>query len=246
MFPNLDEKPLEVPQVDYEDLHRRRANYVVQHRTSLDNTSNTIVLYKLVEVLNAEWEDTIEAAIEAAMAGATLGELAKTLRTGDETITTVEPIRPQRGTEAFESLRVACEVYAARAGRRPQIFMANIGPAAQYKARVDFTVDFFQVGGFGVMNNDGFSTVRLAARAAIESDAPAVVVCAPDEVYPNSVPRLTRAIKKACPETVVIVAGRPAEEQAKTYRKAGVDDFIHLGVDVYEKLLKLQQALGIV
>lgn len=246
MFPNLEEKPLDVPQVDYEDLHHRRANYVIQHRTSLDNTTNTIVLYKLVEVLNAQWEDTIEAAIEAAIAGATLGEIAKTLRTGDETITTVEPIRPQRGTEAFESLRVASEVFAGRNGARPQIFLANIGPVGQYKARVDFTTDFFQVGGFEVLGNEGFSTVRQAARAAIESNAPAMVICGPDEIYPKTAPRLVRTIKRSCPEAIILLAGRPADDQLAVYRKAGLDDFIHLGANVYDKLLNLQHLLGIV
>jgi methylmalonyl-CoA mutase len=246
MFANPNEEPLEVPQVDYEALHARRANYVVQHRTSLDNTSNTIVLYKLVEVLNAEWEDTIEAAIDAAMAGATLGELAKTLRTGDEVATTIEPIRPYRATEPFESLRVANEVYESRTGLPPQIFLVNMGPTPQHKARADFATDFFQAGGFQIISNDGFPTVRAATRAAIDSGAPVIVICSTDETYPGLVPRLTRTVKRACPDTIVMLAGRPAADQEKTYRKAGVDDFIHLGADLFDRLLNLQQKLGIV
>ena len=246
MFANPNEEPLEVPQVDYEALHARRANYVVQHRTSLDNTSNTIVLYKLVEVLDAQWEDTIEAAIDAAMAGATLGELAKTLRTGDEVATTIEPIRPYRATEAFESLRVANEVYESRTGLPPQVFLANLGPIPQHKARADFATDCFQAGGFQIVSNDGSPTVRAAARAAIDSGAPVIAICSSDETYPGLVPRLTRTVKRACPDTIVILMGRPAADQEKTYRKAGVDDFIHLGADLFDKLLNLQKKLGIV
>jgi methylmalonyl-CoA mutase len=245
MFANLTENPSEVHQIDYEDLHKRRANHIVQHRTSLDNLSNTIVLQKLVEVLNAELDNAIEAAIEAALAGATLGEIAKTLRTGDEIPTTIEPITPYRATETFESIRVASEIFRARTGSRPQVFLANMGPVSQHKARADFTVDFFQVGGFELVNNDGFSTVRLAARAAIETDAPVIVICSTDETYPTIVPRLTRTIKRAEPKRIVIVAGRPGE-QRELYQKAGVDDFIHLGVNVYDKLFSLQHRLGII
>ena len=245
MFANLAENPSEVHQIDYEDLHKRRANYIVQHRTSLDNISNTIVLQKLVEVLNAELDNAIEAAIEAALAGATLGEIAKTLRTGDEIPTTIEPISPYRATETFESIRVASEIYRARTGSRPQVFLANMGPLAQHKARADFAADFFQVGGFEVVTNGGFATVRLAARAAIETEAPVIVICSSDESYPAIVPRLTRTIKRAEPKRIVIVAGRPGD-QRDIYQKAGVDDFIHLGVNVYDKLFSLQHRLGII
>ena len=73
-----------------------------------------------------------------------------------------------------------------------------------------------------------------------------IVICSSDETYPGLVPRLTRTVKRACPDTIVILMGRPAADQEKTYRKAGVDDFIHLGADLCDKLLNLQQKLGIV
>jgi methylmalonyl-CoA mutase len=245
VYPYLDEKPLDVHKVDYEDLYRRRANYITQHRTALDNFSNTVVLQKLANVLEADSADTIEAAIDAALAGATLGEIAHTLRTGDEIITTIEPIRPQRGAEAFESLRAASGVYRSRTGARPRVFLANMGPIPQHKARADFSADFFQAGGFAVLNNDGFTTVTKAAETAVESGAPVVVICGADDDYPKIVPRLTRAIKKKQPRAIVIVAGRPADHLEK-FQAAGVDDFIYLGANVYDKLLNLQQKLGIV
>ncbi len=245
MYPNLAEHPFGVRQVDYELLHQKRAGYVARYRTSLDNTSNTIVLHKLSEILEAEGEQNIEAAIAAAQAGATLGEIARALRTGDEVITTIDPIRPQRGTEAFESLRVASEVHAARTGSRPQVFLANMGPLLQHKARADFATDFFQVGGFDVIDNDGFKNVRRAAQAAIESRAPVVVICSTDETYPKLVRRFTRAVKKAQPETIVILAGYPTD-QVEAHRKAGVDEFIYAGADLYQTLFDLQRKLGIV
>jgi methylmalonyl-CoA mutase len=245
MFTDLEEHPFDVRQVDYEALHKKRASYVARYRTSLDNASNTIVLQKLSEILEAEGEENIEAAISAAQAGATLGEIARALRTGDEVITTVEPIRPQRGTEAFESLRVASEVHAARTGSRPQVFLANMGPLVQHKARADFATDFFQVGGFDVIETEGFKKPKAAAKAALESGAPVAVICSTDETYPKLVPRFTKVIKKENPDLIVILAGYP-KNQVEAHRKAGVDEFIYLGVDVYETLFKLQRKLGIV
>jgi methylmalonyl-CoA mutase len=245
VYPNLDEKPREVLQVDYEDLHARRARHVAQYRTSLDNTSNTLVLQKLSDILAAAGADTIESAIEAAMAGATLGEIAHTLRTGDDAVITVEPIRPQRATEWFESLRASSDVYAVQTGVRPRVFLANLGPIAEYKPRVDFTADFFQVGGFEIISNNGFPTVPRAAKAALEADAPVVVICGTDDTYPKKVVRFARGLKQQRPHVVIILAGKPGERWPK-YQEAGVDDYIFNGMDVYDKLFSLQQKLGIV
>ena len=97
-----------------------------------------------------------------------------------------------------------------------------------------------------MLDNEGFTTVRQAAQAAIESSAPAVVICGPDDIYPKTVPRLVRTIKRSCPETIILLAGRPADDQLAVYKKAGLNDFIHLGANVYDKLLNLQHQLGIV
>jgi len=247
VYPNLNEKPLEVTQVDYEDLHARRASYVSRYRTSLDNAGNTLVMQKLAAILEAKNADSIETSIEAALAGATLGEIAQALRAGDDQITTVEPIRPTRGTDLFESLRASSDVHAVQTGSRPQIFLANLGPIPQHKARADFATDFFQVGGFKVIGNDGFATVTKAVQAALDSEAPIVVICSSNEAYPKQVPRLARAIKKKNPDITLMLVGQPADENLKqAYTKAGVDDFIFNGMNVYQKLLGFQQKLGII
>ncbi|MBI1878750.1 MAG: acyl-CoA mutase large subunit family protein [Chloroflexi bacterium] len=84
MYPNLGEKPVEARTPDYEALHKKRAAYVGEYRTVLDNKRSTLVLEKLSHMLNSPPDQVMEAAIEAALAGATLGEIARTLRTGDE------------------------------------------------------------------------------------------------------------------------------------------------------------------
>jgi methylmalonyl-CoA mutase len=244
-YPNLKEKPLEVTPLDYEGLHQKRAKQVAQHRTALGNTQNTIVLDKLTQILNAPTDQTTEAAIEAALAGATLGEIARTLRTGDDTPTTVQAIRIHRAAEAFEALRRAAEAYQAKTGLRPRAFLANMGPIVQHKARADYVTGFLQVGGFEVLGNDGFATVETAAQSALASGAPMVVICSTDETYPDLVPPLAQAIKAAKPDTLVVLAGYPTDHAA-AFKAAGVDDFIHVRANLYETLANFQQKLGVV
>ncbi len=73
-----------------------------------------------------------------------------------------------------------------------------------------------------------------------------MAICSTDETYPELVPPLVAAIKAAAPGTVVILAGRPAE-QVEALRAAGVDEFIYFGADalainrwLLEQLAKLQ------
>ncbi len=243
-YPNLKEKPLEVTPPDDAGLHKKRANHVAQHRTALGNASNTVVLDKLAQILNAPAEHVTEAVIEAALAGATLGEMARTLRTGDETQTSVTPLRIHRAAEAFEALRQAAEAHLAKTGALPQVFLANMGPMAQHKARADYVTGFLQVGGFDVPGNDGFATVEAAAQAALASGAPLVVICSTDETYPELVPPLAQAIKAAKPQTLLVLAGYPTDH-VDAFKAAGVDDFIHVRANLYETLAKFQQKLGV-
>lgn len=244
MYPNLSEKRLEVRTPDYAALHKKRANYVSEYRTAMDNPQSTLVLDKLAKILNADSASLLEAAIEAALAGATLGEIARTARTGDEAKTTLKAIGVHRGAEMFESLRRAAEAYQAKTGSLPRAFLANMGPIPQHKARADYASGFLQVGGFAVIGNNGFATVAEAAQAALASGAPLVVICSTDETYPELTPPLVESIKAAKPETLVILAGYPTEH-VEAFKAAGVDEFIHIRANVYDTLARLQQKLGI-
>jgi methylmalonyl-CoA mutase len=244
-YPNINEKPGEARRPDYKTLHKKRSTYVSAYRTALDNDQSTVVLEKLSNILNASPEQVLEAAIEAALAGATLGEIARTLRQGDEAQTTIKPVRLHRVAQRLESLRQASAAFQAKTGSRPKVFLANMGPIPQHEARADFSTAFFQVGGFEVLGNDGFATVDAAVQAAAASGAPIVVICSTDDTYPELVPPLVQQIKAAKPATLVILAGYPADQVEAAYKAGGVDDFIHLRANVVETLSKLQQKLGV-
>lgn len=241
-YANALEERLPAPTPDYRALHAKRAKYVSDYRTSLDNTAGTSVLSKLAAVLEASGEQVLDRASEAALAGATLGEIARTLRKGDETKATIEPLAMQRGLAIFESLRAKAEAYQARTGGRPAVFLANIGPIPRHKARADFSTDFFQIGGFVVLSNNGFDTPAAAAEAALASEARIVVICGHDDDYPTVVPPLVKAVKAARPEAIVVLAGYP-KDQIEALQAAGVDEFIHLRANAYEILAGLQQQL---
>lgn len=240
MYPNLKEKPLEHQVADTGALQRERAAVVEQYRAGVDQGARQTAL----EQLAGASDNVLTVAVAAAQAGATLGELTQTLRTNDSAAPTVKPVRIHRGSEIFEKLRQNSEAYAQETGSAPKVFLANMGPIPQHKARADFSTGFLQVGGFDVITNNGFPTPDDAAQAAIASGAPIVVICSTDDTYPEIVPTLTQQIKAARPETTVLLAGYPAD-QVEAHKQAGVDEFIHLRANCHDILLNLQKKIGV-
>ena len=240
MYANMTEKPLAARGVDHAKLQSERAAALAQHRQSIDTDWRQSALEKLA---NAPSDKVVEAAIHAADGGATIGEISAAVRGGDGA-DTAEPVRIHRGAEHFEALRQAVEAYAARTGGRPKAFLANMGPLAQHKARADFSRAFLEVGAFDVIGSDGFADPASAAKAAIDSGAPVIVVCSTDPTYPELVPPLAKHIKESHPGIMVLLAGYPADH-VEAFKAAGVDDFIHLRANCYELLSNLQKKIGV-
>ncbi len=242
MYANLKEKPLEKRTIDYTALAAERAAQVSQYRAAAHAGERQAALARL----SPDSPDLIETAVAAILAGATLGDITQTIRTQNSaTPPQITPVRIHRGTEPFEALRTAADQYTARTGARPKVFLANMGPISQHKARADFSTGFFEVGGFEVITNNGFPTPEAAVEAARESGAPVVVICSTDATYPDLVPPLTQGIKQSTPDVTVILAGYPAD-QIEAHKQAGVDEFIHVRANCYQILLNLHKKIGIV
>jgi len=241
MYPNTKDKPLTPSDIDQAALQRARTETLAAYRAAVDAQWRQSALEKLAQ---AAPDTRIEAAVHAVQGGATLGDLCATLCTGEEMDPLIDPVKIQRGAEPFEGLRRRAEAFAARTGSPPAAFLANMGPVPQHKARADFSRGFLEVGGFKVIGNDGFETADQAAQAAVASGASLVVICSTDPTYPELVPPLTKGIKDAKPDTLVLLAGYPAD-QIDAFKQAGVDDFIHVRANCYELLNHLQNRIGV-
>ncbi len=243
MYANIHEKPLAVA-ADDGSIARKRAAQMAHHRTHDDAAAHTAALDKLSGMLEATPETLLEAVVQAAAAGATLNEITRTLRAGDAPDAPISGLPRERRAEPFEQLRAAASAYAEANGHLPRIFMANMGPLSQHKARADFSVGFFEAGGFEMISQGGFESVEAAAQAAIASGERAVIICSTDDNYPDIVPPLIAQVRAERPETVFILAGYP-KDQIEQLRAAGVDLFIYLGADCHAINQQLQALSGV-
>ncbi len=170
MYPNMTEKLLDPRTEDVAELLEKRKKDVEAYLADVDETFKKECLAALKSAGKGE---KAEAAVKAAKAGATIAELREALQT-DAAAEKITAIGAHRWSERYEALRRLTEEYRdSHDGDNVKIFLANMGPIPQHKARADFSTSFLQVGAFEVLLNDGFKTTDEAAAAAKESGADA-------------------------------------------------------------------------
>ncbi len=149
-------------------------------------------------------------------------------------------LKPYRGAQAFEKLRLKTEDFA-RHKKRPVVWLFTYGSPAMRSARARFAANFFGCAGFGVLDNPGFETVDDGILEAKKAKADIVVICSSDEVYAETAAGIFNALKE---DSIVVLAGYPRAivDQLKI---SGMEHFIHVKSNLLEELKKYQQLLGI-
>jgi methylmalonyl-CoA mutase len=150
-----------------------------------------------------------------------------------------------RGAEAFETLRLATERFVKQGGNCPKVFLATYGNLSMRKARATFAANFFACAGYEIMCEIFSKEIETTVNEIIDSKAGILVICSSDEEYAQYAGELSAAIKAKNPNIRVVIAGYP-KEMAESLMANGVDDFIHVRVNVVETLTKFQNQFGII
>lgn len=156
-------------------------------------------------------------------------------------------LAPVRWAERYEQLRDTADV-ARAAGGDPTVFLANLGPVSTHTARATFAKNLFEAGGLRAATSErgsttGFAAAEEAAADFAASGARLVCLCSSDALYEQHATATATALK-AAGASVVYLAGNPGDRRAAE-EAAGVDEFVHVGVDVLDILGRAQRALGL-
>lgn len=146
-----------------------------------------------------------------------------------EAVQEAEPLPSTRDAQPFEALRDASDDALARSGRRPSVFLANLGPLAAFTARATFARNFFEAGGIEAVTNDGFPSLEALTTAFRASGATLACLCSSDEVYAREAAAAAKALRAAGARRLYL-AGRPGELEA-ALRDSGISDYIFVGCD---------------
>ena len=118
--------------------------------------------------------------------------------------------------------------------------MLTIGNLAMRQARAQFSCNFLACAGYQVIDNLGFPTVEEGVEAAKKAGADIIVLCSSDDEYAEyAIP----AYKLVGDSALFIVAGAPA--CMEDLKAAGIENFIHVRVNVLDTLRDFNKKLGI-
>lgn len=234
MFANPDEKVLEPKPADPKWLDEAMQRYATQKlhaEAGLEESLNMIKEDRGNDLI-------VDMICDAFIHGADIEQVSTALG--------IVPLNPssdtQKITSDIEGLRKAVETSRATAKR--DIMLLNMGPIATHKARADFSLGFFQVAGFDVINSNGFATADEAVSAVFTSRPAAVCICSTDDEYITLVPELMQKLSALPHPPITILAGYPVDMVDK-YRESGIQYFIHLKANAYETLSAIAKQMGV-
>lgn len=144
----------------------------------------------------------------------------------------------ERGTWAYEQLRLHTERHATKTQKTPHVLLAEIGDVKMRGARSGFAANFFACAGFVLETKRFDSAEDIAA-----SDADLLVLCSSDAEYLALADALIANLKAEGKTTPVLIAGNP--ETTEQLTALGVADFIHIRSNPLATLVQWQQRLGI-
>lgn len=143
-------------------------------------------------------------------------------------------LKIERLAEKFEQLRMKTE----KSNKTPKVFLLTYGNAAMRRARADFSLNFFAVAGFKVIDNLGFETIDAGVETAIKENADIVVLCSSDEEYAAMAQKCSKIQNK-----IIVVAGNPTSRNE--IEAIGIKNFIHVKSNLLSELTNYQKMLNI-
>ena len=151
-----------------------------------------------------------------------------------------EALAPIRLAQPFENLRDWALEWAAKNGRTPRLFMANLGRPSDYIGPATYARNLFASAGFEAIPADGFKDQAALGEALHGVEAEVAVICGTPEDCRARAGEVIAAVRAAGIEPVYL-AGEP--EILTNQDQATLSGAFHDGMDAVTELETLQNHL---
>jgi methylmalonyl-CoA mutase len=133
------------------------------------------------------------------------------------------PLLSHRDAQPYERLRAVSDERFAISGKRPAVFLANLGRPQEHAAASALAANFFAMAGFEALRSEKFESAPEAAFRA--SGAKIACICAARTVSNQSLAAAARALRSAGAARIYF-AGKPHEAAAEALQEAGIAELI--------------------
>ena len=231
------EDPIDILQIDNDKVRESQVARLARVRESRDAAACEAALDELTRRA-AEGGNLLEAAVEAARARASVGEISMAMekifgrhRAEVKTLAGVYGAAYE-GDEGFASIQKAVEDFAEEEGRRPRMLVVKMGQDGHDRGAKVIATAFADIG-FDVDLGPLFQTPEEAAQDAVDNDVHVIGISSQAAGHRTLAPKLIEALKeKDAGDILVICGGVIPQQDYEFLTSAGVKAIFGPGTNI--------------
>ena len=249
-FRSGSKEEIDVLRVENSAVYAAQTARLEKLRAERDDALVESSLHEVKLVARTREGNLLAAAVEAARARATVGEISDALEEvfgrHRATIQAITGVYSQEVGDSMEDVtkaRAMTDEFAERDGRRPRILVAKVGQDGHDRGQKVIATAFADLG-FDVDIGPMFTTPEETARQAVENDVHVVGVSSLAAGHLTLVPQLKQELEKLGRGDILIVVGGVVPPQDhEALREAGASFIFGPGTNIPEAAVELVQEL---
>ncbi|MFU8864784.1 MAG: methylmalonyl-CoA mutase [Rhodobacterales bacterium] len=244
------EDPIDIMDIDNAAVRVSQVARLEKIRATRDEAACTAALAE-VERRASEGGNLLEAAVEAARARATVGEISMSMekvfgrhRAEVKTLAGVYGAAYE-GDAGFAAIQASVEAFAEEEGRRPRMLVVKMGQDGHDRGAKVIATAFADIG-FDVDVGPLFQTPEEAAQDAVDNDVHVVGISSQAAGHKTLAPQLIAALKEKDAGDIIVICGGVIPQQDYDFlMKVGVKAIFGPGTNIptaAQDILKLIRA----
>jgi methylmalonyl-CoA mutase len=233
------EDPIDILDIDNAAVRTSQIARLEKIRATRDEAACKAALAEL-ERRAAEGGNLLEAAVEAARARASVGEISMSMekifgrhRAEVKTLAGVYGAAYE-GDEGFAAIQASVEAFAEEEGRRPRMLVVKMGQDGHDRGAKVIATAFADIG-FDVDVGPLFQTPEEAAQDAVDNDVHVVGISSQAAGHKTLAPQLIQALKDKDAGDIIVICGGVIPQQDYDFLKAaGVKAIFGPGTNIPE------------
>lgn len=242
------EDPIDILDIDNVAVRDSQIARLTRIREARDEAACTAALAELTRRAR-EGGNLLEAAVEAARARATVGEISMAMeeefgrhRAEVRTLAGVYGAAYE-GDEGFAQIQRDVETFAEEEGRRPRMLVVKMGQDGHDRGAKVIATAFADIG-FDVDVGPLFQTPEEAAQDAIDNDVHVVGISSQAAGHKTLAPKLIEALKAAGAGEILVICGGVIPQQDYDFlRRAGVKAIFGPGTNIPSAAAEILQLI---
>jgi methylmalonyl-CoA mutase (EC 5.4.99.2) len=231
------EDPIDILDIDNVKVREAQIARLEKMRATRDEAACQAALEELTRRAS-EGGNLLEAAVEAARARASVGEISMAMekvfgrhRAEVKTLAGVYGAAYD-GDEGFAQIQKDVETFAEEEGRRPRMLVVKMGQDGHDRGAKVIATAFADIG-FDVDVGPLFQTPEEAAQDAIDNDVHVVGISSQAAGHKTLAPKLIEALKEKGAEDIIVICGGVIPQQDYDFlKKAGVKAIFGPGTNI--------------